>query len=307
MRVMVTGGCGFIGSHLVERLIAGGNEVVVLDDMSTGKYVNPDAETHEHDISLPLPWLGKFDWMMNLACPASPKAYQADPIQTWKSSVIGTMNVIDYLRANCPRARFFQASTSEIYGDPLQHPQREEYWGNVNPRGVRSCYDEGKRAAESFIADCQRSFGLDARVARIFNTYGPRLAHDDGRVVSNFIVQGLCGEPLTIYGDGSQTRSFCYVDDLVEGFMRLMTVGPAVPVNLGNPGEFTMLELAKSVRELTGWKSSLVMKPLPADDPTRRCPDISLAKETLGWSPSINLRTGLERTIEWFKGELGAG
>ena len=305
-QILVTGGCGFLGSHLCDALIAGGHNVVVIDDFSTGKWKPIGVDfIVTHDITNPLPDMGSFDRVYNLACPASPIAYQSDPIKTWKTSTIGVLNVLEYIVCRCPTARFLQASTSEIYGDPLEHPQVESYWGNVNPRGERSCYDEGKRAAESLITDYQRCRGFDARIARIFNTYGTRMQPDGGRVVSNFIVQALRGEPLTIFGDGQQTRSFCYVSDLVDGLMRLMESDVTEPVNLGNPVEHTMLELAMRVRELTDWNSDVIMRSLPADDPHRRRPDITRARMRLGWEPVVTLGAGLNQTIAWFKEELG--
>ncbi len=304
-RSLVTGGAGFLGSHLCERLLAEGHEVICVDNFYTGTRRNivhlqddPSFEVIRHDVTFPL-YL-EVDEIHNLACPASPPRYQYDPIQTTKTSVHGAINMLGL--AKRVGARILQASTSEVYGDPAVHPQNEDYWGNVNPIGVRSCYDEGKRCAETLFFDYHRQVGLEIKVARIFNTYGPRMDPDDGRVVSNFIVQALKGETITIYGDGMQTRSFCYVDDLTEGFVRLMA-GPSEvtgPINLGNPDEFTMLELADLVLELTGSRSGIDHQPLPADDPTRRQPDIGRAREHLGWEPRVALRDGLEKTIAYF-------
>ncbi|MBI5510216.1 MAG: SDR family oxidoreductase [Deltaproteobacteria bacterium] len=304
-QVLVTGGAGFIGSHLCDRLIANGYAVVALDNLTTGSRKNlehlrrePSFTLIEHDVreayDLPV------QQIFNLACPASPVHYQTDPVATWKTSIFGAVHALELARRR--GARVFQASTSEVYGDPTVHPQPESYWGNVNPIGIRACYDEGKRAAETLFFDYARRYRTDIRVARIFNTYGPRMLPHDGRVVSNFIVQALKGEPITIYGDGSQTRSFCYVDDLVEGFLRLMADNaPHGPVNLGNPGEFTVAELAEKVLAMTGSRSHRVFKPLPADDPTRRRPEISVAQEKLGWKPTVALPQGLERTIAYFR------
>lgn len=304
-RVLVTGGAGFLGSHLIERLLDRGNEVVCLDNLFTGLkrnvehlHSNPRFEFLRHDITFPL--YVEVDEIFNLACPASPIHYQHDPVQTTKTSVHGAINVLGLAkRLGC---RVFQASTSEIYGDPSVHPQTEAYWGNVNPIGPRSCYDEGKRCAETLFFDYHRQHQLDIKVARIFNTYGPRMHPNDGRVVSNFVVQALAGESITIYGEGQQTRSFCYVDDLIEGFLRLMDTEPGFtgPVNLGNPNEFTIRELAERVIELTGSRSKLVFKPLPVDDPMQRQPDISLARAKLGWEPVVQLDEGLGRTITYF-------
>jgi UDP-glucuronate decarboxylase len=309
-RILVTGGAGFLGSHLIERLLAEGNEVVCADNLFTGSkrnivhlLDNPAFEFVRHDVTFPL--FIEVDQIYNLACPASPIHYQHDPVQTTKTSVHGAINMLGLAkRLRCP---IFQASTSEVYGDPSVHPQVESYWGNVNPIGVRSCYDEGKRCAETLFFDYHRQHGLEIKVARIFNTYGPRMHPNDGRVVSNFIVQALRNEPITIYGDGSQTRSFCYVDDLVEGFLRLMKM-PADfpgPVNLGNPNEFTIRELAHKVIELTGSRSNIVAKPLPSDDPLQRQPDIELAKSRLGWEPAVQLEEGLRKTIAYFDQMLG--
>lgn len=309
-RVLVTGGAGFLGSHLIDRLLARGDEVLCVDNLFTGDKSNldhlagnPRFEFMRHDVCFPL--YVEVDMIFNLACPASPVHYQHDPVQTTKTSVQGAINMLGLAkRLKCP---IFQASTSEVYGDPFVHPQVESYWGNVNPIGIRSCYDEGKRCAETLFFDYQRQHALDVKVARIFNTYGPRMHVADGRVVSNFIVQALRGEDITIYGDGGQSRSFCYVDDLVEGILRLMLAGPDVhgPVNIGNPHEFTIRELAEKVIKMTGTSSKLVMMPLPQDDPTQRRPDISLARKALdGWEPKVELEEGLERTIRYFKAKL---
>jgi UDP-glucuronate decarboxylase len=303
-RVLVTGGAGFLGSHLCDRLIREGYEVVCLDNFFTGHKRNiahlldhPRFELIRHDVTEAIQL--EVDEIYNLACPASPVHYQHDPVQTTRTSVLGALNLLELARRR--RARIFQASTSEVYGDPEQHPQAESYWGHVNPVGVRSCYDEGKRCAETLFVDYHRQGHADVRIARIFNTYGPRMHPKDGRVVSNFIVQALRGEPITVYGDGHQTRSFCYVDDLVEGFVRLMRLDAFPgPVNLGNPGEFTIAQLAHEVIELTNSSSPIVHQPLPADDPTQRRPDIGLAREKLQWQPSVQLREGLLRTIEYF-------
>jgi UDP-glucuronate decarboxylase len=304
-RVLVTGGAGFLGSHLCERLLAEGQEVICLDNYFTGGKQNivhlldnPYFELIRHDVTFPL--YVEVDEIYNLACPASPVHYQHDPVQTTKTSVHGAINMLGL--AKRVRAKIFQASTSEVYGDPQVHPQPESYWGHVNPNGLRSCYDEGKRCAETLFFDYRRQHNLRIKVARIFNTYGPRMHPNDGRVVSNFIVQALQGQPITIYGDGSQTRSFCYVDDLIEAFIRLMNTEDDFtgPVNTGNPGEFTILQLAETVLELTGSNSELIFKPLPQDDPKQRRPDITLAKEKLGWEPKITLREGLVPTIAYF-------
>ena len=311
-KILVTGGAGFLGSHLCDRLIAQGHQVVCLDSFFTGSERNiaalsgnPAFTLMRHDVVDPVRIEG-LDEIYNLACPASPVHYQYDPIHTMKTSVLGALNMLELARAT--GARVFQASTSEVYGDPAVHPQPESYWGNVNSIGIRSCYDEGKRAAETLFFDYQRAHKLRIKVVRIFNTYGPRMAADDGRVVSNFIVQALRGEDLTVYGDGSQTRSFCYADDLVEGFMRLMNSDDGVvgPVNMGNPGEFTMIELAERVLRLTGSKSKLVYMPLPQDDPRQRQPDIARARSLLGWEPVVELEQGLERTIAYFRTVLGS-
>jgi UDP-glucuronate decarboxylase len=305
MRILVTGGAGFLGSHLCDRLINEGHEILCLDNFFTGRrqniahlLQNPKFELIRHDVIDP--FKVEVDQIYNLACPASPPHYQYNPIKTTKTSVMGAINCLGL--AKRVRARVFLASTSEVYGDPTVHPQAESYWGNVNPIGRRSCYDEGKRCAETLFFDYHRENGVDIRVVRIFNTYGPRMLADDGRVVSNFIVQALKGENLTVYGDGSQTRSFCYVDDLIDGFVRLMNQEKTVgPVNIGNPGEFTMLELAELVLKKVGGKSKVTNLPLPADDPKQRRPDISLAKEALGWEPKVPLEEGLDRTIAYFR------
>jgi UDP-glucuronate decarboxylase len=311
-RILVTGGAGFIGSHLCERLLAQGHEVLCVDNFYTGArrnvaglLDNPNFELMRHDVTFPL--FVEVDEIYNLACPASPIHYQFDPVQTTKTSVHGAINMLGLAKRR--RAKIFQASTSEVYGDPTVHPQVEEYWGNVNPIGFRSCYDEGKRCAETLFFDYHRQHKLRIKVARIFNTYGPRMHPNDGRVVSNFVVQALKGEPITLYGDGQQTRSFCYVDDLVEGFLRLMDTGDDVtgPINLGNPGEFTIKELAETVIELTGSKSKLEYRPLPQDDPRQRQPDISKAKAVLGWGPTIQLEEGVRRTIAYFDELLASG
>jgi UDP-glucuronate decarboxylase len=309
-RILVTGGAGFLGSHLCARLLADGHEVLCVDNFYTGRRANvahlldhPLFEVQRHDITFPL--YVEVDAIYNLACPASPVHYQFDPVQTTKVSVHGAINMLGLAKRT--KARILQASTSEVYGDPEHHPQREDYWGHVNPIGVRSCYDEGKRCAETLFFDYRRQHGLEIKVARIFNTYGPRMHPNDGRVVSNFIVQALQGESITLYGDGSQTRSFCYVDDLIDGLVRLMAT-PADfpgPVNLGNPEEFTIRELAETVLRLTGSRSSLLRCPLPSDDPAHRCPDIDLARRQLGWQPTVRLEAGLQTTIEYFRALLG--
>ncbi|MDQ2106548.1 UDP-glucuronic acid decarboxylase family protein [Azospirillum isscasi] len=305
-RVLVTGGAGFLGSHLCERLIARGDEVVCVDNYFTGSRSNiaqlmghPNFEVIRHDVTFPL--YVEVDQIYNLACPASPVHYQHDPVQTTKTSVHGAINMLGL--AKRLNARILQASTSEVYGDPSVHPQPEEYWGNVNPIGPRSCYDEGKRCAETLFFDYHRQHSLPIKVMRIFNTYGPRMHPNDGRVVSNFIMQALKGEPITVYGEGSQTRSFCYVDDLIEGMIRLMDSPAEVtgPINIGNPGEFTMLELAELVVALTGSRSVIEHRPLPQDDPKQRRPDITKAKALLDWEPTIPLRDGLERTVHYFR------
>ena len=304
-RTLVTGGAGFLGSHLIDRLLARGDEVICVDNLFTGTKRNiehlldhPRFEFMRHDVTFPL--YVEVDQIFNLACPASPIHYQHDPVQTTKTSVHGAINMLGL--AKRLKARIFQASTSEVYGDPSVHPQVEGYWGNVNPIGPRSCYDEGKRCAETLFFDYRRQYGLDIKVARIFNTYGPRMHPNDGRVVSNFIVQALKGDPITIYGEGDQTRSFCYVDDLVEGFLRLMDTGLDFtgPINLGNPVEFTIRELAEAVLELTGSVSNLQFQTIPVDDPKQRQPDISLARQELDWAPKVQLREGLRHTIDYF-------
>src|SRR3954469_25591594 len=304
-KILVTGGAGFIGSHLCERLIDAGEDVLCVDNYFTGSKKNiehllrhPLFEIMRHDVSFPL--YVEVERIFNLACPASPVHYQFDPVQTTKTSVHGAINVLGL--AKRVKARILQASTSEVYGDPEVHPQPEEYWGKVNPIGIRSCYDEGKRCAETLFFDYHRQHRVDIRVIRIFNTYGPRMHEADGRVVSNFIVQALRGDDITIYGDGTQTRSFCYVDDLIEGFVRFMNQTATVgPMNLGNPGEFTMLQLAEKTIQLVGGKSKIVHKPLPSDDPKQRRPDITLAKKVLKWEPTIPLEEGLKRTIAYFR------
>ena len=304
--MLVSGGAGFLGSHLCERLLKAGDEVLCVDNFFTGRrsnvahlLENPRFELLRHDVTFPL--FVEVDEIYNLACPASPVHYQHDPVQTTKTSVHGAINMLGLAKRT--GARIFQASTSEVYGDPSVHPQTEDYWGNVNPIGIRSCYDEGKRCAETLFFDYHRQHGIEIKVARIFNTYGPRMHPNDGRVVSNFIVQALKGEPITMYGDGSQTRSFCYVDDLIEGFVRLMASDKEItgPVNLGNPREFTIRQLASQVLEIVKTDSSLIEAPLPADDPKQRKPDISLARSVLGWEPSIHLEEGLRQTIDYFR------
>lgn len=310
-RILVTGGAGFVGSHLCDRLLETGAEVLCVDNYYTGSRLNvaqnlsnPRFELLRHDVTMPL--YVEVDQIYNLACPASPVHYQFDPVQTTKTSVHGAINMLGL--AKRVKAKILQASTSEVYGDPTIHPQVESYWGNVNPIGIRSCYDEGKRCAETLFFDYWRQHRLRIKVARIFNTYGPRMHPNDGRVVSNFIVQALKGEDITLYGDGNQTRSFCYVDDLVDGLIRLMNTDDAVtgPINLGNPVEFTMKQLAELVLELTGSPSEIVHRPLPSDDPRQRQPDITLAKELLDWTPTAPLKIGLMRTIEYFEGLLKA-
>jgi UDP-glucuronate decarboxylase len=305
-RILVTGGAGFLGSHLCEALLAQQNDVLCVDNFFTGSKANiahlvgnPYFELMRHDVTFPL--YVEVDQIYNLACPASPVHYQFDPVQTTKTSVHGAINMLGL--AKRVKARIFQASTSEVYGDPVAHPQTEDYWGNVNPIGPRSCYDEGKRCAETLFFDYYRQHNLDIKVARIFNTYGPRMHPNDGRVVSNFIVQALKGENITIYGDGNQTRSFCYVDDLIDGIVRVMNTetGFNGPINLGNPNEFSMLELVEKVMVLTASKSRLVYMPLPEDDPQQRQPDISLARSKLDWSPKVSLEDGLKETIAYFK------
>ncbi len=310
-RIMITGGAGFLGSHLCDSLLKDGHDVLCIDNFFTGSKVNvshlltnPSFELMRHDVTFPLHV--EVDQIYNLACPASPVHYQHDPVQTTKTSVHGAINMLGL--AKRLKARIFQASTSEVYGDPEIHPQPESYWGRVNPIGPRSCYDEGKRCAETLFFDYHRQHDLDIKVVRIFNTYGPRMHPNDGRVVSNFIVQALKGQDITIYGNGQQTRSFCYVDDMVEGFLRMMGTerGFTGPVNLGNPGEFTMLELAEKVLSLVGSKSKLVFMPLPVDDPKQRQPDITLAKEKLDWTPKVNLEDGLKETVYYFRNLLSA-
>jgi UDP-glucuronate decarboxylase len=309
--ILVTGGAGFLGSHLCERLLADGHDVICVDNFFTGRKQSiehllghPRFELMRHDVTFPL--YVEVDEIYNLACPASPIHYQHDPVQTTKTSVLGAINMLGL--AKRLRCRIFQASTSEVYGDPSVHPQPEDYWGNVNPIGSRSCYDEGKRCAETLFFDYLRQHALEIKVARIFNTYGPRMHHNDGRVVSNFVVQALKGEPITIYGDGRQTRSFCYVDDLVEGFLRFMNSPASLtgPLNLGNPDEFTIRELGELVIEMTGSKSKLNYLPLPQDDPKQRQPDITLASKLLKWHPTVPLREGLGRTIGYFDRLLSA-
>jgi UDP-glucuronate decarboxylase len=309
-RVLVTGGAGFIGSHLTRRLLAAGNEVLVVDNFYSGTRSNiedlqgePRFELLRHDVTFPL--YVEVDEIYHLACPASPVFYQRDPVQTTKTCVHGSINMLGLAKRT--GAKILLASTSEVYGDPAMHPQEESYWGNVNPIGIRSCYDEGKRCAETLFFDYYRQHRLRIKVARIFNTYGPRMAADDGRVVSNFIVQALTGQPLTIFGDGTQTRSFCYVDDLVEGLIRLMDSSDDVtgPINLGNPGEFTMLELAQQVTALVGGPD-IEYRPLPQDDPVRRKPDIGKAQDLLGWAPTVPLEEGLKRTVDYFRDHLAA-
>ena len=308
MRILVTGGAGFLGSHLCERLLREGHEVICLDNFFTGRRKNihayladPNFELVRHDVVEPL--LLEVDRIYHLACPASPVHYQYNPVKTIKTNVLGTHNMLGLAKRT--RARFLLASTSEVYGDPKVHPQTENYWGNVNPIGIRSCYDEGKRVAETFTMDYHRQNSVDIRIIRIFNTYGPRMLPDDGRVVSNFIVQALKGEDITVYGEGSQTRSFCYVDDLIDGMVRMMgSENFTGPVNLGNPEEFTILALAKKIIAMTGSRSKIVFKPLPSDDPTQRQPDIGLAKQKLGWQPKVTVDEGFKTTIDYFRKEL---
>ncbi len=310
MRILVTGGAGFLGSHLCNRLLNEGQEVLCLDNFFTGRkkniaefLKNPAFELVRHDIVLPI--LLEVDKIYHLACPASPIHYQYNPVKTIKTNILGTLNMLGM--AKRVKARMLLASTSEVYGDPAVHPQKEDYWGNVNPIGIRSCYDEGKRAAETLMMDYHRQNRVDIRIVRIFNTYGPRMLADDGRVVSNFIVQALKGQEITVYGDGSQTRSFCYVDDLVDGLIRMMNKENFNgPVNLGNPDEYTILDFAKKIVAMTGSTSKIVHKPLPSDDPTQRQPDITLANEKLGWKPSVSVDEGLKRTIEFFRKELSS-
>lgn len=309
-RVLVTGGAGFLGSHLSDRLLREGFEVLCVDNFFTGRkeniktlLSNPHFEIMRHDVTFPL--YVEVDRIYNLACPASPVHYQFDPVQTTKTNVIGAINMLGL--AKRVKARILQASTSEVYGDPEIHPQHESYWGRVNPVGIRSCYDEGKRCAETLFFDYHRQHNLDIKVMRIFNTYGPRMDPNDGRVVSNFIVQALLGRDLTVYGDGKQTRSFCYVDDLIDGMVRFMESGANVmgPINMGNPTEFTMLELAENVIQIVGGSSKLVFKPLPEDDPRQRKPDITLAQENLDWAPKVSLKDGLRETVAYFRHSLG--
>ncbi len=304
MRILVTGGAGFLGSHLVDRLMNNGDDVICLDNLYTGNKQNilkwfnhPNFEFIRHDITEPIRL--EVDQIYHLACPASPIHYQYNPIKTVKTSVIGTMNMLGL--AKRIKARFFLASTSEVYGDPDVHPQREDYWGNVNPIGIRACYDEGKRIAETLTYDYHRQHDLEVRVVRIFNTYGPRMLENDGRVVSNFIVQALEGNPLTIYGDGDQTRSFCYVSDLITGFVKLMNSEYSYPVNIGNPEEYTIAQLAAAIQSMINPDSEIIFKPLPSDDPRRRRPDITKATSLLGWEPTVNLNEGLKSTIDYFK------
>jgi len=303
---MVTGGAGFLGSHLCERLLKEGNDVLCVDNFYSGTkdnivhlLGNPHFELMRHDVTFPL--YIEIDEIYNLACPASPVHYQWDPVQTTKTSVLGAINMLGLAKRT--KAKILQASTSEVYGDPEVHPQKEDYWGHVNPIGIRSCYDEGKRCAETLFFDYYRQHDLDIKVVRIFNTYGPRMHPNDGRVVSNFIVQALRGEDITIYGDGSQTRSFCYVDDLIEGFLRMMASAHEVtgPINIGNPKEFTIRQLAETVLKMVGGESRLILKPLPQDDPKQRQPDITVARTTLGWEPQVELEAGLQTTISYFK------
>ena len=305
-KILITGGAGFLGSHLTEKLLRGGNEILVVDNFFTGARKNlahllgnRNLEVMRHDVTFPL--YVETNQIYNLACPASPVHYQYDPVQTTKTSVHGAINMLGLAKRT--RARILQASTSEVYGDPEVHPQPEEYWGKVNPIGIRSCYDEGKRCAETLFFDYHRQHKLDIKVVRIFNTYGPRMHPNDGRVVSNFIVQALQGKDITIYGDGQQTRSFCYVDDLIDAMVKMINSeqGFTGPVNIGNPGEFTMLQLAETVLKLSGSKSKIIYQPLPSDDPKQRQPNIELAKEKLGWEPKVNLEDGLKETSRSFK------
>jgi UDP-glucuronate decarboxylase len=308
MRILVTGGAGFLGSHLCEKLLASGKEVICLDNFFTGRkknvqhlMKNPDFELIRHDVTLPI--LMEVDRIFHLACPASPIHYQYNAIKTIKANVLGTINMLGI--AKRVKARILFASTSEVYGDPAMHPQKEDYWGNVNTIGIRSCYDEGKRVAETLMMDYHRQNNVDIKIIRIFNTYGPRMLPDDGRVVSNFIIQSLKGEDITVYGKGSQTRSFCYVDDLIEGMVRMMDSEHFTgPVNLGNPEEYTILELAQKIIAMTGSKSKISYKPLPSDDPRQRQPDITLAGQKFGWKPVVSVTDGLTKTIEYFKNEL---
>jgi UDP-glucuronate decarboxylase len=308
MKIIVTGGAGFIGSHLVDRLMESGHKVICVDNLYTGRKPNnaqwsehPNFQFIEHDVIDSI-MIDNVDQIYHLACPASPVHYQSDPIKTAKTNFLGTLNMLEL--AQKTQARILLASTSEVYGDPLIHPQVESYWGNVNCTGIRSCYDEGKRAAETITFDYHRQFGIEVRVARIFNTHGERMLENDGRVVSNFVVQALKGIPLTVYGDGSQTRSFCYVSDLVEGLIRLMNGNYIGPVNLGNPGEYTILQLAQTIQNMIDPNTEIIFKPLPQDDPQRRQPDISQAKLHLGWEPTVQLKEGLSKTIAYFRDRL---
>jgi len=310
MKILITGAAGFLGSHLTKRILDHGHQVLGIDDFSTGSkknienlFSNPNFEFFEHDVRNP--FHARVDAILNFACPASPKNYQLDPVRTIETNFLGIINMLHLAKQS--GARILQASTSEVYGDPHVSPQPETYWGNVNPIGIRSCYDEGKRAAETLCFDYKRQYGVDARVVRIFNTYGPNMAVGDGRVVSNFIVQALQGDPITIYGDGSQTRSFCYVTDLVDGILKMLTleVNPDSPINLGNPAEYSMLELANKVIGITNSKSLIVFEPLPLDDPRQRRPDIALANSILKWSPNVSLESGIELTAKYFSLELG--
>ncbi len=308
MRILVTGGAGFLGSHLCERLLLDGHEVICLDNFFTGRrrnirgfLSNPDFELVRHDVVEPI--MLEVDQIYHLACPASPIHYQYNPVKTIKTNVLGTHNMLGL--AKRIKARFLLASTSEVYGDPQVHPQTEEYWGNVNPVGIRSCYDEGKRVAETFTMDYHRQSRVDVRIVRIFNTYGPRMLASDGRVVSNFVIQALQGQDITVFGTGSQTRSFCYVDDLIDGLVRMMDAKDLTgPVNMGNPEEYTILDFARKIIAMTGSRSKIVYQPLPSDDPTQRQPDISLAAERLGWRPHVTVEDGLARTIAYFRQEL---
>jgi UDP-glucuronate decarboxylase len=310
MKILITGAAGFLGSHLTKRILEDGHQVLGIDDFSTGSkknieslFSNPNFEFFEHDVRTP--FNARVDAILNFACPASPKNYQLDPVRTIETNFLGIVNMLHLAKQS--GARILQASTSEVYGDPTVSPQPETYWGNVNPIGIRSCYDEGKRAAETLCFDYRRQYGVDARVVRIFNTYGPNMAVGDGRVVSNFIVQALQGNPITIYGDGSQTRSFCYVTDLVDGILKMLTLdaNPNSPINLGNPIEYSMLELANKIIGMTNSKSSVVFEPLPLDDPRQRRPDIAMANSVLKWSPRVSLDSGIEMTAKYFALELG--